>query len=142
VLVGIIVAVLLLGTVGYVQIEDMRPIDGLYMTSITVTTVGFKEVHPLSDAGKIFTIVLMFLGIGVVVYAITLFSQWIIEPALRLGSVNRRMSDDTELLSEEARTADVFEFVGSKEKLVMQEYKVGKKSPLANKQKIDILKKK
>ena len=49
--------VILGGTAGYVIIEGMSAFDALYMTTITVTTIGFREVFPLSHAGRIFTIV-------------------------------------------------------------------------------------
>lgn len=63
--VGIIAA----GTLGYVLIEGWPAFDALYMTVMTVTTVGFGEVHPLSRGGKAFTIVLMLGGIFVLFYA-------------------------------------------------------------------------
>jgi voltage-gated potassium channel len=48
-------SVLGIGTVGFVLIENYSFIDGLYMSAITITTVGFGEVQPLSTAGRIFT---------------------------------------------------------------------------------------
>ena len=58
-------AVLLtVGTVGYEIIEGWGPMDSFYMTFITLTTIGFAEVQPLSDAGKVFTVGLAFVGIG------------------------------------------------------------------------------
>ena len=62
---------LLLGTVGYQLIEGWNLVDSLYMTSITLTTVGFSEVHPLSDFGKIFTLLIIFFGAGIFTYAIS-----------------------------------------------------------------------
>ena len=62
-----IVALILLlaaGTLGYVIIERWGFLDALYMTIITVTTVGFKEVHPLSEGGRIFTLLLILGGVG------------------------------------------------------------------------------
>jgi voltage-gated potassium channel len=57
------VAVLLLGTLGYMAIEDWSPGDSLFMTVITLTAVGYDEVHPLSPAGRIFTGVILAAGI-------------------------------------------------------------------------------
>jgi voltage-gated potassium channel len=62
-LVGIFL-IIFLGTLGYIKIENMSPLDALYMAIITISTVGFKEVHPLSDTGKIFTILYIITGIA------------------------------------------------------------------------------
>ncbi len=59
------VTVMLLGTLGYVIIEDFPIFDAIYQTAITFTTVGFGEVHPISDVGKIFTINLIIAGFAV-----------------------------------------------------------------------------
>jgi voltage-gated potassium channel len=60
-----------IGTAGYMLLEGYSGLDALYMTVITLGTVGFREVEPLSDAGKMFTIVLIVAGIGTVAYAVT-----------------------------------------------------------------------
>jgi voltage-gated potassium channel len=52
------------GTAGYMVIEGMSFIDAFYMTVITVATIGFGEVHPLSPEGKIFTIIFIILSVG------------------------------------------------------------------------------
>jgi len=75
--------VILAGTVGYVVIEGMNPFDALYMTTITVTTIGFKEVFPLSLGGRIFTMVLAFVGIGVILYVASEFARAMLETDLR-----------------------------------------------------------
>ena len=59
------VAIMLIGTIGYVLIDDFPIFDAIYQTAITFTTVGFGEVHPLSDAAKIFTINLIIAGFAV-----------------------------------------------------------------------------
>ena len=59
------------GTAGYVFIEDMRPFDALYMTVITISTVGFGEVKPLSDAGRLWTILVILFGWGTISVLIT-----------------------------------------------------------------------
>lgn len=71
------------GTVGYVLIEGMTTFDALYMTTITVTTIGFKEVFPLSVAGRIFTILLAFAGIGVILLIATESARAMLETDLR-----------------------------------------------------------
>src|SRR5262245_10163424 len=63
---GIPICLLLLGTFGYYLVEWPRYtlFDGLYMTVITLTTVGYEEVHhPLSTAGRVFTILLLLGGV-------------------------------------------------------------------------------
>lgn len=68
---GILVKILLFpvtlmffGTVGYWTLEDNWSIaDAFYMTVVTISTVGFAEIHPLSDNGRLFTVVLIFLGL-------------------------------------------------------------------------------
>ncbi|MBE0643312.1 MAG: potassium channel protein [Bacteroidetes bacterium] len=63
-------ALLLLGTGGYMLLEGYALIDALYMTVITLGTVGYREVAPLSDPGKLFTILLIVGGIGTVAWAV------------------------------------------------------------------------
>jgi voltage-gated potassium channel len=56
------------GTAGYHLIEGWRPLDAFYMTVITLTTVGFQEVHPLSSAGRVFTVFLSLGGVFTLFY--------------------------------------------------------------------------
>jgi voltage-gated potassium channel len=65
----------IIGTLGYIYIENYPPLDALYMTIITIGTVGFGEIHPLSDAGKLFTIFLIIASLGLVAYYITLITR-------------------------------------------------------------------
>lgn len=60
----LIVIIFLVGTTGYVIIEGWSLFDAFYMTAISITTVGFGETKPLSQAGKIFTITIIFMGLG------------------------------------------------------------------------------
>ena len=59
---------LFIGTLGYAIIEDWPLMDGLFMTFITLTTIGFGEVHTLSTVGRVFTIFIAFVGIGSVAF--------------------------------------------------------------------------
>ncbi|MCS7233903.1 MAG: potassium channel protein [Synergistetes bacterium] len=67
------------GTLGYTLIEGWTLFDSLYMTVITITTTGYKEVGELSIAGKVFSMILMFLGIGVFFYTLNTIIPIVIE---------------------------------------------------------------
>jgi voltage-gated potassium channel len=79
-----IVCVLVIGTTGYRLIEGWSLLDGFYMTVITITTIGFKEVHELTLPGKIFTLFIIFTGIGMVGYTVVTGTQLVIE-----GEINK-----------------------------------------------------
>jgi voltage-gated potassium channel len=68
-----------MGVTGFMTIEGWRFLDALYMTVITLGTVGFKEVHDLSDAGKIFTILLVIFGVSVLGYIVGSLAQIMFE---------------------------------------------------------------
>ncbi|RLB05148.1 MAG: potassium channel protein [Deltaproteobacteria bacterium] len=72
-----------IGTWGYVVLEHANLLDAFYMTIITLTTVGYKEVFPLGKWGRIFTIFIIFFGMGTVLYLAGSFTQMIIEGELR-----------------------------------------------------------
>ncbi len=63
------------GTIGYALIERWYWLDGLYMTFITLTTIGFSEVNELSDGGRVFTILIGLVGIGAVAFIATRAAQ-------------------------------------------------------------------
>ncbi|HEY9071581.1 MAG TPA: potassium channel protein [Candidatus Ozemobacteraceae bacterium] len=86
---------LALGTVGYRLIEGPQwtALDGLFMTVITLATVGYGEVHPLSPAGRMFTIVLLITGAGLMAYTVTALGQFVVEGKLRELWGKRRMKD-------------------------------------------------
>lgn len=75
----LLVLVHLLGVAGYVFIEGWSLFDALYMTVITLGTVGYGETRPLSDAGRVFTIGLIFVGIGTFTYALSTFATFWVE---------------------------------------------------------------
>ena len=68
-------SVFLFGVLGFMLLENYSAIDAIYMTIITTTTVGFSEVQPLSDSGKIFTSVLILMSLGVVTYFLSQLTQ-------------------------------------------------------------------
>jgi len=74
-----ITCVVLAGSVGYMLIEGWSCLDSLYMTVITIASVGYKEIHDLSPHGRIFTIILIISGVGSVTYALTTIAKIIVE---------------------------------------------------------------
>jgi voltage-gated potassium channel len=83
---GVIVA----GTVGYLVL-GFGLLDSVFQTVTTITTVGFKEIHPLTTAGKIFTIVLILAGTGTALYAFGLLLELLVEGHLGRHIERRRM---------------------------------------------------
>ena len=75
----LILGVHVAGTLGYVLIEGWSVWDAFYMTVITVTTVGYGEVHPMSHAGRVFTVVVLLTGVGAFFSAFTLFMAHLAE---------------------------------------------------------------
>lgn len=67
------------GTGGYMMIEGWRFVDALYMTIITLASVGYKEIHDLSLNGRVFTIVLIISGVGTVTFAVTAGAKLVLE---------------------------------------------------------------
>src|SRR5262249_15289606 len=84
-------------TVGYMVIERWSAFDSLYMTVITVSSVGFSEVHPLSMAGRAFTLGLIVVGLGTVAYGLSAITAlWVEGNLLHLWEnrkMERRISD-------------------------------------------------
>jgi voltage-gated potassium channel len=77
-----IALVLVFGTIGYRWVEDWGWLDSFYMTVITVSTVGITEVHPLSNTGRLFTTILIFVGVGVMAYCLTRIAEFMFQRSL------------------------------------------------------------
>lgn len=75
--------ILIGGCIGFAVIEGWDMLDALYMTVITLTTVGFQEVHPLSPTGKFFTMVLIVFGVGFILYFLSSTTRMMIEGTLK-----------------------------------------------------------
>ena len=71
------------GTIGYMAVEGWNFLDSLYMTIITISTAGFREVHELSPRGMIFTILLIVGGVGTALIAFTTGARFILEGEIR-----------------------------------------------------------
>jgi len=74
-----LVALLVLGSLGYVLIEGWDFFDALYMTVTTLTTVGYGEIHPLDKVGRAYTMVLILTGVGVMLYIVGALAQVVVE---------------------------------------------------------------
>ncbi|MEZ4485306.1 MAG: NAD-binding protein, partial [Syntrophotaleaceae bacterium] len=81
-----------LGTLGYTLIEGWKLFDALYMTVITLATVGFREVHPLSGHGRAFTVVLIIFGAGTIAYTIGSLLQFMVEGQLQTILGRKKMA--------------------------------------------------
>ena len=77
--IGVLLLLLTVGTSGYMTLEGWSLLDALYMTVITLGTVGFREVHDLSHVGKMFTMMLIFFGVGVIGYIVGSLAQIMFE---------------------------------------------------------------
>lgn len=75
--------VLLVGVVGYQLIEGWNTFDALYMTVITLASVGYGETHPLGTYGRLFTIFLIVFGVGTIAYGLTAVTAFVVEGTLK-----------------------------------------------------------
>ena len=90
--IAIAILIFLMGTSGYYFIEDWNFIDSAYMTAITLSTVGFTEIHEISTAGRIFTMILIFTGVGYFLYLAGMIMQTVVEGEL-VTMLGRRKLD-------------------------------------------------
>ena len=80
---GLLVLTFCIGTIGFHVIEGYSSFDAFYMTLITITTVGYQELKPLSHAGRIFNSFLILFGVSAVFFAVGAMTQTIIEVELQ-----------------------------------------------------------
>jgi len=90
--VALLAGVTLAGTLGYMIIEGWDAWDAFYMSVITVTTVGYREVHDLSFAGQVWTVLLLFSGVGAALYVFTLLATIVVEGGLPKRLQKRRQA--------------------------------------------------
>ena len=90
--ISLLLLILLVGMSGYMLIEKYSPVDALYMTVITISTVGYGEIHPLSVGGKIFTVVFIITSFGTFAYAIRSITKDILDGDLKLYFKNLRVN--------------------------------------------------
>ena len=75
----VFVVVLVVGSLGYVFIEGWKVFDGLYMTVITMGGVGYREIHPLSTAGQLWTMLVIVAGVGALGFAVVTVTDFMVE---------------------------------------------------------------
>ena len=88
----ILLIIVAIGSAGYMSIEGWSFFDSLYMTVITITTVGYGEIRDVSEAGRLFTIFLIFSGMGIIAYIVGLTAQGMVELQIRT-IIGRRKLD-------------------------------------------------
>jgi len=87
----ILAAVIAAGTIGYMYIEGWSFGEAIYMTVITISTVGYGEVHPLTASGRIFSIFLIAGGVSGALFVISAFVEYLVEGRLRTTLGRRQM---------------------------------------------------
>jgi len=75
---GILIVLIISGTIGFIVVESYQVVDAFYMTIITISTVGFKEVQPLTIAGKLFTSFLIITSFGTFAFAISSITRYLL----------------------------------------------------------------
>lgn len=88
-----------LGTFGYMVIEGYSFFDAFYMTIITVATVGYGEVQPLSTAGRVFTIFLIITSFGTFAYAVSAITRFVVDGEFNAFLKNKKLNEAIQKLS-------------------------------------------
>ena len=88
---SLVISSIAIGTIGYMWLSGYNFVDALYMTVITVTTVGFGELQPFSPEEKIFTIFLILTSITIFGYAVSAFSEYLVSGKLFEQLKHRRV---------------------------------------------------
>ncbi len=98
--VGLLLVIVIIGVSGYIILEGMTFTEAVYMTIITVATVGFKEVEPLSQVGMWFTSFLIVISFGIFVYAVTSLTRFMIDGVIRNYYRDRKVQRRVKKLSD------------------------------------------
>ena len=93
----LLLIILAFGVSGYMILSGDTFLNSLYMTIITMTTVGFREIHPFTEAEKIFTIILILTSISVFGYTVSIFTEYIVSgqlfQQLKLKKVQKKIDN-------------------------------------------------
>ncbi len=97
---AVVVGAIVIGTAGYMVVDPgWRILDALYMTVITLTTVGFREVQPLDDAGRVWTMVLSLAGVGLIFGSVGIVAEYLVVEATSGRREAKRMASAVDKLS-------------------------------------------
>lgn len=96
----IIFCVMVIGIIGFMILEGYRFLDAVYMVVITITTIGYHEVAPLSDAGKVFNILLILVSFSTFTYALARLTQYVVSGELSNYFKNRNMMQQLAMMKE------------------------------------------
>ncbi len=94
--------IIIIGTSGYMLIEDYSFIEALYMTTLAITTVGFSEVKPLSTGGQIFTIIMLISSWSTLAFVLARITQFVISGEINKYFKTKRIMDSINKLSNHA----------------------------------------
>lgn len=97
--IGLVLLVLVVGVFGYAVLEDYPLLDAVYMTVLTVGTVGYREVYDLDASGKIFTSFLILFSLGTFAYALSVITRYIIEGEFQLYFRHYKVNKEIQKLS-------------------------------------------
>lgn len=86
-----LLVILLVGPIGYMLFEDISFINGLYLTIITISTVGYGDMAPVNPLGRLFTVMLIFSGVGYVMYMFSQITEAMVEGGLQRFVERRKM---------------------------------------------------
>jgi voltage-gated potassium channel len=87
----LLAVVIAYGVTGYMLINGWNLLDAFYMTIITISTVGYGEVHPQSDAGRLFTTTLIVVGVGILLFAFGVFAETLADNSFGIFRRQRQM---------------------------------------------------
>ncbi|GAB4244473.1 MAG: potassium channel protein [Thermoleophilia bacterium] len=93
-------AIIVVGTAGYMLIESVSFLDAIYQTVITITTIGYAEVFPLSDLGRVFTMAVALLGVSIVFYGLVVTMEFVVSGQFTGLFRRRAMGKRIERMSE------------------------------------------
>ncbi|MEN6379215.1 MAG: potassium channel family protein [Methanofastidiosum sp.] len=77
------IILIITGVFGFHFVENLSFLDSIYLTSATITTVGYGDIHPTSARGEIFSLFLMFGGVGIFTYSLAFITNFIVEGELK-----------------------------------------------------------
>ncbi len=96
----VLLGLLVIGTIGYILIDNYKPFNAFYMTVITIATVGYGEVEPLSTGGKIFTSFLIITSFGTFAYAVSAITKFVIDGEFNQFYKNKKLTSAIDKLSD------------------------------------------